>query len=186
MESNQREENEGQPAVEPASPSRRSFMMVLAGAGAAIAGVLMSVPLLRFALYPLFARSAESAMSDLGPVDAFANLSAPLQKIIAISQRDGWRESVSEKPVYVVKDSQGQIKVFSTVCPHLGCEVPWNMERQQFFCPCHGSSFSADGARLGGPTPRGLDSLPSTVQDGHLMVQYQYYRQLTPNKEVVS
>jgi menaquinol-cytochrome c reductase iron-sulfur subunit len=173
-------------AIDPAPPNRRSFFgLVLAGAGATIAGALMAIPLVRFALYPLFARTAESPMSDLGPVDAFSNLSAPLQKIISVSQRDGWRESVSEKPVYVVKDSQGQLKVFSTVCPHLGCEVPWNAEKQQFFCPCHGSSFSEDGTRLGGPTPRGLDSLPTTIQDGHLMVQYQYYRQLVPDKEVV-
>ena len=102
--------------------------------------------------------------------------------MISISQRDGWRESVSEKPVYVVKDAQGQLKVLYC-CPHLGCEVPWNTQKQQFFCPCHGSAFAADGTRIAGPTPRGLDSLDTTVQNGHLMVRYHNFRQLLPDKE---
>lgn len=175
-----------QASQEPVSPERRSLLGVLIGLGAAAVGVVLAIPLVRFALYPLFARTTDTSLSDLGPVDAFSTLTAPLQKIITVSQRDGWRESVAQKPVYVVKDSQGQIKVLSTVCPHLGCGVPWNEQKQQFFCPCHGSSFSADGARLGGPTPRGLDSLDTTVQNGHLMVRYQYFRQLVPDREVVS
>jgi menaquinol-cytochrome c reductase iron-sulfur subunit len=166
--------------------ARRSFVGILVGVGAAAVGALLAVPLVRFALYPLFARTSDTALSDLGPVDSFSNLSAPLQKMISISQRDGWRESVSEKPVYVVKDAQGQLKVLSTVCPHLGCEVPWNTQKQQFLCPCHGSAFTADGTRIAGPTPRGLDSLDTTVQNGHLMVRYQYFRQLVPDREVAS
>ena len=168
------------------SSERRSFLGVMIGLVSAVVGALLAIPLVRFTLYPLFARTIDTGLSDLGPVDAFSALTAPLQKIITVSQRDGWRESLSEKPVYVVKDAQGQLKVLSTVCPHLGCEVPWNEQKQQFFCPCHGSSFSADGTRLGGPTPRALDSLDTAVQNGHLMVRYQYFRQLVPDKEVVS
>jgi Rieske Fe-S protein len=148
-------------------------------------GALLSIPFIRFALYPLFARTTDTSLSEVGPIDSFSNVSAPVQKIITVAQRDGWRESIAQKPVYVVKDAQGQLQVFSTVCPHLGCEVPWNAEKQQFFCPCHGSAFAGDGTRIAGPTPRGLDSLPTTVQNGRLMVRYQYFRQLAPDKEVV-
>ena len=165
--------------------ARRSFLGVLIGLGTAAVGAVLAVPLVRFALYPLFARTTDTSLSDLGPADSFSTLSAPVQKIIQVSERDGWRELVSDKPVYVVKDAHGQIKVLSTVCPHLGCEVPWNTERQQFFCTCHGSVFAADGTRISGPTPRGLDSLPATVENGRLMVRYQYFRQLAPEKEVV-
>ena len=173
-----------QESRETAFTARRSFLAALIGIGTAAVGVLLAIPLVRFALYPLFARSTDTDLSDLGPIDAFSNLSTPVQKMIAVSQRDGWRESVSDRPVYVVKGSQGQVEVLSTVCPHLGCEVPWNVEKQQFFCPCHGSAFAADGTRIAGPTPRGLDSLPTSVQNGHLMVRYQYFRQLAPDKEV--
>lgn len=181
-------EEEPQPAGgrDPVSPGRRSFLGVLLGAGSTIIGVLMAIPLVRFALYPMFAESGEAQWSDLGSVDAFASLTTPVQKLVTIRDRDGWRDAVSQKAVYVTKNQQGQLEVLTAVCPHLGCEIPWNESRKEFFCPCHGSSFAPDGARLGGPTPRGMDSLPTTTQNGHLMVRYEYFRQLAPTKEVVS
>lgn len=170
----------------PASQDRRSFLATALGAVMTAAGALLALPLVRFALYPIFAKTSENQWSDVGPADFFASLSDPVQKIITVSQVDGWRESLSQKPVYVTKNDQGQLEVLSAVCPHLGCEVPWNPDKKAFFCPCHGSIFAPDGARISGPTPRGLDSLESTVQDGQLKVRYQYFRQLLPDKEPVS
>jgi menaquinol-cytochrome c reductase iron-sulfur subunit len=168
------------------SPDRRSFLATALGAVLSAAGALLAIPLLRFALYPIFAKSGDSEWSDVGSAGDFASLSDPVQKMITISQVDGWRASLSQKAVYVTKDSQGQLEVLSAICPHLGCQVPWNAEKKAFYCPCHGSVFAPDGSRISGPTPRGLDSLESTVQDGRLKVRYQYFRQLLPDKEPVS
>jgi menaquinol-cytochrome c reductase iron-sulfur subunit len=180
------EKSWAEPTGQAPPQDRRSFLATALGAIMAGAGALLAIPLVRFALYPIFAGTAETDWSDVGPTDSFASLSDPVQKMITISQLDGWRESNSQKPVYVTKDSQGQLAVLSAVCPHLGCQVPWNAEKKQFFCPCHGSVFAPDGARVSGPTPRGLDSLSTTIQDGHLKVRYQYFRQLLPDKEPVS
>ncbi|HEY6290499.1 MAG TPA: ubiquinol-cytochrome c reductase iron-sulfur subunit [Terriglobia bacterium] len=167
-------------------PGRRSFLGLVIGAGSAVVGVLMAIPLLRFALYPLFAQTTAAEWSDVGPVDSFGSLSAPVQKLITVPQRDGWREVVSQRPVYVTKDQAGQVEVLSATCPHLGCEVPWSPEKHAFYCPCHGSVFASDGSRISGPAPRGLDSLASTVENGRLKVRFQYFRQLLPEKEAVS
>jgi menaquinol-cytochrome c reductase iron-sulfur subunit len=167
-------------------PDRRSFLANVMGAVMTGIGALLAIPLVRFALYPIFAKTSETQWSDVGPADSFASISDPIPKLITVSQVDGWRESQSQKPVYVTKDSQGQLTVLTAVCPHLGCEVPWNAEKKEFFCPCHGSVFAPDGARVSGPTPRGLDSLQTIVQDGQLKVRYQYFRQLLPDKEPVS
>lgn len=171
---------------QPPSPDRRSFLATALGAIMAAAGALLAIPLVRFALYPIFAKSGDADWSDVGAAADFASLSEPVQKMITISQLDGWRASLSQKAVYVTKDSQGQLEVLSAICPHLGCQVPWNAEKKAFFCPCHGSVFAPNGSRISGPTPRGLDSLESTVQDGRLKVRYQYFRQLLPDKEPVS
>jgi menaquinol-cytochrome c reductase iron-sulfur subunit len=168
------------------SPDRRSFLATALGAVMTVAGALLAIPLVRFALYPIFAKSDDADWSDVGPASDFASLSDPVQKMVTISQIDGWRESLSQKAVYVTKDSQGQLEVLSAICPHLGCQVPWNAEKKAFYCPCHGSVFAPDGSRVSGPTPRGLDSLQSTVQDGRLKVRYEYFRQLLPDKEPVS
>lgn len=42
-------------------------------------------------------------------------------------------------------------------CPHLGCAVPWVPAQEEFHCPCHGSIYSYNGERLGGPAPRPMD-----------------------------
>lgn len=166
------------------APERRTFLGVAIGAGMAIFGVLASIPLVRFALYPLYAKASEAAWSDVGPADQFTSLSDPVEKLVAVEQRDGWRESIAQRPVYVTKDKQGQVVVLSAICPHLGCQVTWSADKNEFFCPCHGSLFAPDGTRISGPTPRGMDSLATTVQDGQLKVRYQYFRQLLPHKEV--
>jgi len=44
-------------------------------------------------------------------------------------------------------------------CPHLGCQPTWRADLGRFVCPCHGSSFAADGALLAGPAQRGLETL---------------------------
>ncbi|MCF8031712.1 MAG: Rieske (2Fe-2S) protein [Desulfarculaceae bacterium] len=61
-------------------------------------------------------------------------------------------------PVALARDGQG-LFALSLVCPHLGCRPAWNKESGRFLCPCHGSSFALDGARLSGPAPRGLAHL---------------------------
>jgi menaquinol-cytochrome c reductase iron-sulfur subunit len=106
-------------------------------------------------------------------------------RTIQIEQVDGWRKAVSEKAVYVAKGTQGQLLVFTSICPHLGCTVPWNKEKNQFVCPCHGATFAADGTRVSGPSLRGMDTLVTSVQDGLLLVRFQYFRQLVSDKEVI-
>jgi menaquinol-cytochrome c reductase iron-sulfur subunit len=186
-------ERTGQPestAPEDSSPglsgeSRRSFLGVLLTLGSVFVGTLLSVPLIRFALFPLLRRTTELKDSSLGQVGEFSSLTEPVMRTIQIEQVDGWRKAVSEKAVYVTKDSQGQLRALTSICPHLGCTVPWNKEKQHFVCPCHGATFSPDGTRVSGPSLRGMDTLETSVQDGQLLVRFQYFRQLVSDKEVI-
>src|SRR5438034_9031679 len=74
----------------------------------------------------------------------------------------------------------------SSVCPHLGCSIAWHDDKNKFICPCHNGQFTAEGKLLGGPPPRGMDRLESKVEDGKLVVHYQTFKQLVPNKEVIA
>jgi menaquinol-cytochrome c reductase iron-sulfur subunit len=168
------------------SPARRSFLGVLLAAGTASVGALLSVPLFRFVLHPLFRITTPPSWSEVGPVAEFSSAVPPVKKLITVEQRDGWRKIVSEKAVYVIKQADGQFAVLSSICPHLGCSVAWRAENNEFLCPCHGGRFAADGKLLGGPPPRGLDRLESRVEEGTLKVHYQYFRQLVPDKEVIA
>ena len=176
----------GRGAQDPASSPRRSFLGGLLTAGAAGVGALLIIPVIRVVLHPVLAKTTEKSWSDVGKADEIQGTSAPVQRLVQIEQLDGWRRTVSQKPVYVARDSAGQLTVLSAVCTHLGCTVPWVEKQNKFICPCHQAIFAPTGKLLGGPAPRSMDVLPIKIEEGVLKVQYQYFRQLTPNKEVIA
>lgn len=48
----------------------------------------------------------------------------------------------------------------SNVCPHLGCKVHWEAQKNRFFCPCHNGVFDPNGRGIGGPPGEAGQSLP--------------------------
>ena len=184
-EDEKREPERAEDSAARVTPNRRSFLGALLGAGTVSIGALLSVPLVRFALYPTFKRTTETAWSDLGPVGDFASITAPAGRTISVEQRDGWRKIVSEKSVYVVKGADGRLRALSSVCPHLGCTVGWSETKNQFISPCHKGVFAPDGALISGPPRRSMDELESKIEDGRLKVRFQYFRQLVSTKEVI-
>jgi len=171
--------------VTPAEPkTRRSFLGTLAIAIGGAVGAVMAIPLIRFATWPMRHNGGSAAWFPLGAVDKFAD-TTPVRAEVEVRKTEGWRATVTKQTVWVTHDGVGKLRVLSAVCTHLGCIVPWKPELKQFVCPCHHAFYSADGAKLSGPQPRGLDSLPIKVENGTLFVKYQYFRQLTPKPEVI-
>ncbi|MGH9357164.1 MAG: ubiquinol-cytochrome c reductase iron-sulfur subunit, partial [Terriglobia bacterium] len=125
-------------STEPGEISRRRTLGWLFGAGGAVVAGLLSIPLIRMAFYPLFAKSGTEAWSNVGSVSGYASLHTPARRVIQIQTTDGWQRSTSEKIVYVTKNAEGSLVALSAVCPHLGCEISWSDKTDQFFCPCHG------------------------------------------------
>jgi menaquinol-cytochrome c reductase iron-sulfur subunit len=140
----------------------------------------------RFATFPLRSRSGQATWSDIGKIDEFQSLNAPVGRTIDIQTVEGWRSSVMQNNVYVVPNGSGSLKVLSSVCPHLGCAVRWVDKQDRFICPCHGGTFTKSGERVSGPPLRAMDELESKVENGVLKVRFQYFRQLDANKELVS
>jgi menaquinol-cytochrome c reductase iron-sulfur subunit len=166
--------------------NRRSFLGALLGIGTAAMGALLAVPVLRYALYPLYAKATGSGWSEVGSVSDFAAAQSPVRKTITFVQRDGWREVVSSQSVYVHRAETGDLHVLSAICPHLGCSVSWQQGQDEFVCPCHGGRFKPNGTHVYGPPPRGMDELPSRVQNGKLQVHFEYFRSNVPNKEILN
>ena len=147
----------------PDQPTRRSVLLLVPlGIFASIAGAAFR-----------FLRPRISAPTDRWlDVASLSEISGsqPVARKIVAEHLAGWAITTEEHNVFVLPTKSNQ--VVSAVCPHEGCEVLWDSQRNRFACPCHESYFAADGARLNGPSPRGLDALPSRVQDGKLQVQY--------------
>jgi menaquinol-cytochrome c reductase iron-sulfur subunit len=162
---------------------RRSFLGSLVGSISAVVGVIMAVPLIRFASWPVFHGGGSADWFALGPTDKFAS-ETPVRAEVEVRKQDGWRVSTAKQTVYVTRAS-GKLQVLSAICTHLGCVVPWDDKQKQFACPCHKGFYAPDGARISGPQPRGLDALPTKIENGTLYVRYQYFRQLSAKKEVI-
>ena len=70
----------------------------------------------------------------------------------------------------ILINDKGTLSAFSKICTHLGCEVEWQADKKQFFCPCHKGYFDASGKNIAGPPPRPLDAYKVTVKDGNVYV----------------
>ena len=66
-------------------------------------------------------------------------------------------------------NADGHLFALSQKCPHLGCRVPFCDSSGRFECPCHGSVFDIGGEWIEGPSPRGMDRHPVTL-DGDTIV----------------
>ena len=53
-------------------------------------------------------------------------------------------------------DPDGELRLYSAKCTHMGCTVAWNAGDAVFACPCHGSRFASDGTVVNGPAARPL------------------------------
>ncbi len=66
----------------------------------------------------------------------------------------------------ILINNDGKIEALSKICTHLGCEVEWEPEKKQFFCPCHKGYYDANGKNIAGPPPRPLSKFKVKVKEG--------------------
>jgi menaquinol-cytochrome c reductase iron-sulfur subunit len=160
--------------------SRRQFLKIFTGIIGFFIAIVLAVPLLSSLLGPLLRRKKDQwtkvgKLPELGS-DHPVNISFSDQGVDAYI-----RENIT-RDIWVVKLPTGELTVYSPVCTHLGCHYNWDAAKSHFVCPCHGSFFALNGAVLGGPAPRPLDSLPAKVENGELYIEWERFEPGTPRK----
>lgn len=163
---------------------RRSFLktinILIGGTLAAVA----AIPGIGYLLHPLCKDSItfKSQESRLGLINSF-KVGTPKKITISAGRRDAWltTPAVTVGSVWVIRTQEepAEFTVLSTVCPHLGC--PISHQKKGFLCPCHSSTFSAQGERIeangkSSPSPRNMDSIPHRIDDGVLLCSYKKFR----------
>ena len=53
-------------------------------------------------------------------------------------------------PILIRRDEAG-FSALSSTCPHLGCKVSWEKDKNHFLCPCHNGIFDETGKGISGP-----------------------------------
>jgi Rieske Fe-S protein len=121
---------------------RRAFLTWLARGSVAAAVTTVVAQVVRFLSFE--PPSSESSVMPLGQPD-----SDPRNSLVYMA----------EARVYVGHDANG-LYALDAVCPHLGCLVKRNEEKEGgFICPCHDSAFDEEGQALSGPATRPLQHL---------------------------
>jgi cytochrome b6-f complex iron-sulfur subunit len=120
-----------------AEPTRRTFLaQALAGAGLAVSYGLLATYAIAYLFPPRARRRAQRLF--IGRRAEFP----PGSTRRYVDQRG--------RTLLILGRDAG-IDAFDTRCPHLGCHVHWETERERFVCPCHQGIFDRDGVAIAGP-----------------------------------
>lgn len=169
------------------SISRRSFVKVTTLSLAAATSFILGIPLVG-SLASGAKKISDRVFSRLAPVKSIPNSFTPVEKPDKLHfnkiEKDAFLRTEKQEDVWVVKKSDNDLTTFSPICPHLGCRYNWNEEQKLFICPCHNSVFTIDGKVVSGPAPRGLDTLPTKIEDKTLYVLYEKFEVGVPEKIV--
>jgi menaquinol-cytochrome c reductase iron-sulfur subunit len=162
--------------------SRRGFVGWAIGIGTGFVTVVLGLPAVA-----MFFGTAQAQAGDYVDIADVASLPEGEPTGITFAQEtvDAYLHELLPHSVWVTKSSDSVVTVFTPVCTHLGCQVAWDKQKKQYVCPCHNSVFALDGKVVSGPAPRALDTLPSKVEKGRLLVQWVNYKPGLPTKEPV-
>ena len=165
-------------------PDRRKFLTCAIGGGV---GVVAAVPLVRLVVDPVGEQTVTSprAPLDLGPAARFTDVPTKVDIVAPVIQ-DAWTAArdVVLGAAYIRKVGDA-LDARSAVCPHLGCVVAYDRAQNNYLCPCHDSRFALDGAKLSGPSERGLDALPLSIANGRVLLTWERYKLGQSTKEPV-
>jgi Rieske Fe-S protein len=160
--------------------NRRQFLGIFTNALTAFIGLIVAIPAIIYFLSPLRRRpeaARTAAFHDAGPLTEIPIGSWKLLSLEMV-HADGWKKTSVRHAIWVRRrgETEKDITVLSSICPHLGCPINWHPDQSQFFCPCHGGIFNPDGQRTGGPPPRAMDPLDFEVRGGRLWVRWEDFK----------
>jgi len=168
-------DSENSDTVNPPAPSdtenlrepRRKFLLTAWIIAQGILAAFLIVPGLRYFIQPLYER-VQTSRIQLGDFRALPE-GQPTRVEYNVLQRAGYEVEELQEFVYALRNGQ-QVKVYSPTCTHMGCNVAWDSNAAEFQCPCHGGRYNIQGEVVGGPPPRPLTELASSLQDGTIWI----------------
>jgi menaquinol-cytochrome c reductase iron-sulfur subunit len=165
--------------------TRRAAFIVGGQALGGAAATAVILPVVGFALAPIFDRPQEK-WEGVGSPDEFSD---DTYRQAVITQVDGVGDS-GKTTVYVrqgsadLDEDPNEYIAISTRCAHLGCPVRFFPSAGNFICPCHGGVYDFEGKVIGGPPVRPLDRFQTRVNEtsGELEIgpRYSVTSQLEP------
>jgi Rieske Fe-S protein len=166
-------------AFEGETVTRRRFMTAVTHGAGGIAAAAFTLPVLGFAIGPIFSRVPFRWQTIGVPSDFPKNTYQT--RIVEIEQGIG---EAGNTTAYVRardpaidserEDQYNQFVALSSRCMHLGCPVRFVAAAERFICPCHGGVYDFRGMVAGGPPVRPLDRFYTRVYNGYVQIGPRY------------
>ncbi|WP_337177350.1 Rieske (2Fe-2S) protein [Paludisphaera sp.] len=172
--------------------NRRDFHRLGTWALGGLIKLAVAVPAAAFLLNPLRKKGGAAGLGgfeDLAPLSQL-KVGEPRSFGVVRDQVDAWvkypREPVGS--VWLVRQPEGAeppVIAFTAECPHLGCAITSVEGNRGFFCPCHSSGFTIEGAPTNHVPPRAMDRLDVELSDDPdpvVRVKFERFRTLATEK----
>lgn len=156
--------------------SRRTVLKVLAGVSTCAIGAALAAPAAVFVAGPIEGKGKGDARWIKTIRFEALKEGEPTKVAIVSDLTDAYttKKDVELGAAWLVLRG-GKVMAFSVVCPHLGCSISPSSSGG-YACPCHTSSFDADGKKEGGPSPRDMDRLETRIDADHVWIDFRKYR----------
>ena len=134
------------------------------------AAILTGIPLATYFISPALKKGTGKwvdfgAVEDLSPAPGSTEMLS-----YEFMVKDGWLVLPQRGFVWAKINKDRNIKIFSSTCTHLACNVIWREETNFFECPCHSGRFDTDGQPIAGPPTKPLSVLEHKIEDDNLLV----------------
>jgi len=174
-----------QPSDARSAHDRRGFFTRLfAGLVGCLAGLVPAGAGVWAFLDPLERKTGEIGFLRVASIDSLPDDGIARRFPVVADRTDSWNRYLNEPigAVYLRRLEGGsEVQAFNAICPHAGCFVGFNIEQNEFQCPCHNSTFQPDGVRVSpeqSPSPRDLDrlrvDLPKLAQ-GEVWIEFKNF-----------
>lgn len=142
------------PVLNSAKISRRALLSGVAGGGCALA-------LMQFGC-----TVAEVTCDDARDISFSIEPGSPFEVLSEVGEMLAVDAGCLK--LVLIRRSEDEIIALDRICPHAFCEMSpgqsgvWvqGEDTEYLECTCHTSRFAADGSKISGPTPTGVDNFP--------------------------
>ncbi len=74
--------------------------------------------------------------------------------------------------IIIVRKSDMEFLVFSSVCRHRKCNVKYKKDRNLFVCPCHDSAYDMTGKVVKGPSKQDIPAYHAVLRGRQLEISH--------------
>ena len=104
--------------------SRRDFIKATTALIGGLIGVGIGLPTIAYLLSPSLRKTENESRIDLGPLDKYP-LGIPTLFEFTRTKVNGWERTGLSYGVFVLRQTEKDVRVFSDICTHLACRVSW-------------------------------------------------------------